>query len=73
MFNRPYQVQYETFSLGQTDPRYEGQPDCIPAQGTFTPSVHAHVRRTPAHAANRAMSFMLHPAQQWRAVAGAQR
>ena len=35
--------------LGQTDSRYESQPDRIPAQGTFTPSVHAHVRRTPAY------------------------
>jgi hypothetical protein len=32
--------------LGHFVFRYERQLDCIPAQGTFTLSVHAHVRRT---------------------------
>ena len=35
-------------TLGQSVSRYERQPDRVPAQGTFTPSVHAHVRRTPS-------------------------
>jgi len=32
--------------LGQFVSRYERPPDRVPIQGTFTPSVHAHVRRT---------------------------
>jgi len=35
-----------------TPPRYERPDDRVPAQGTFTPSVHAHVRRTPGAAPN---------------------
>jgi hypothetical protein len=34
-------------------PDHEGRADNgVPAQGTFTSSVHAHVRRTPCAAAN---------------------
>ncbi len=38
--------------LGSCCPHYERQPDRVPAQGTFTPSVHAQVRRTPVVAAD---------------------
>src|SRR5688572_13482113 len=47
---------------------HEGQSDSgVPAQGTCTPSVHAHVRRTPA-APNPAIASRLHAGRLWRGV-----
>src|SRR5207302_4156248 len=44
--------------------------DCVPAQGTFTPSVHAHVRHTPCAAANPAIALRLQSTPPAGRVAG---
>src|ERR1051326_9489824 len=45
--------------LGSCCLRYERQPDCIPALGTFTPSVHAHVMRMRAAWSGRGMERLV--------------